>query len=130
MKKFIVDTHTLLWFITKDKNISKKAKDILIQCDGITSQAVIPTIVLAEFLYLCNKYHLDLDITEIVTSLSESNDFIIFPFNLEIFFKMLKLPQHFEMHDRIIAATSELFQAPILTKDRVLMQSNLVETIW
>jgi PIN domain nuclease of toxin-antitoxin system len=43
---------------------------------------------------------------------------------------MLQLPDKWEIHDRIIAATARYYTAKLITKDKVLSDSNEVETVW
>ncbi len=35
MKKYLLDTHTLLWFIENNNSLSRKAKKILLEKDNI-----------------------------------------------------------------------------------------------
>ena len=47
----IIDTHTLYWFLTADKRLSRIAKNTIEETETI----VIPTIVLLELLYIFQK---------------------------------------------------------------------------
>ena len=52
---FLVDTHTLVWFLTKDKKLSGKVVEILRKVEDGEETVIIPTIVLAEIMYICEK---------------------------------------------------------------------------
>ncbi len=41
-----------------------------------------------------------------------------------------KIKADLEMHDRLIAATSKKYKAPLLTKDEVIIASDVVKTVW
>jgi PIN domain nuclease of toxin-antitoxin system len=34
MDKYVIDTHALVWYITNDKKLSRKAKDILSKAES------------------------------------------------------------------------------------------------
>ena len=52
---YIADTHSLIWFLAEDSNLSKKAKEIFDYAEIGKNAIVIPTIVLAELLYMCEQ---------------------------------------------------------------------------
>jgi predicted nucleic acid-binding protein len=58
-----------------------------------------------------------------------SSNFIPISLNLEIteMLPEIKLP---ELHDRIIVATAKILGAKLITKDKDIVESGLVETIW
>ncbi|MDT7859236.1 MAG: PIN domain-containing protein [Candidatus Aenigmarchaeota archaeon] len=89
----------------------------------------ISTIFLAECVYLVERGKIALDYKELFNKFEISNNFITVSLNLEIV-KMLpeiKLP---ELHDRIIVATAKILGAKLITKDKDIVESRLVETIW
>ncbi|MBM4402382.1 MAG: twitching motility protein PilT, partial [Candidatus Cloacimonetes bacterium] len=50
MEYFVVDTHSLIWFLTADERLGKKAKEVLLSADGTHVILLISTIVLFEVL--------------------------------------------------------------------------------
>lgn len=55
---YVTDTHSFLWFLTRDKRLSSKAREIFRLCDQGAEIIVIPSIVLLECLYVCEKRRL------------------------------------------------------------------------
>ena len=54
---YVADTHGLIWFLTKDDKLGKEAATIFYNTDRGKSLVVIPTIVIAEVMYIVeNKY--------------------------------------------------------------------------
>jgi PIN domain nuclease of toxin-antitoxin system len=55
MTYYIIDTHSLVWFLEKSPKLGKKARKALMDSD---SSLIIPTIVLAEikFLFAKNRF--------------------------------------------------------------------------
>jgi predicted nucleic acid-binding protein len=47
---FVTDTHALLWYLTEDKQLGKKALKIFEKADKGEAEIIIPTTVLAEAL--------------------------------------------------------------------------------
>ena len=52
MRTFVVDTHALVWFLSRDSRLSEKARSIF---RDPTVRLIIPAIVLAEIKYLSSK---------------------------------------------------------------------------
>jgi len=49
---------------------------------------------------------------------------------MNIILKIKELTQISDIHDRIIIATTSLTDGILITKDRVIRNSRLVETLW
>ena len=52
--KYVVDTHSLVWYLTDDNKLSDNVIQILDQKDS-SDTIIVPTIVLAEILYINKK---------------------------------------------------------------------------
>jgi len=55
MVTYVVDTHALAWFISEDKRLSCKAKEILTQAENGEVKVLIPTLVMAELTHIAEK---------------------------------------------------------------------------
>jgi len=49
--KYVVDTHSLVWYFSQDKRLSKKVKDLLRDAEAGKDEIVIPAIVLIRLLW-------------------------------------------------------------------------------
>ena len=128
--RFVVDTHAILWFLIKDKRLSYKAHSILVQAEQGQVEILISTIVLAELLYICEKAKSSIPFKKILQSLVQNKSFTVVPFDFSIFKEMLRLTKELEMHDRIIVATAQLYNAKIITKDRIIKKLSGIDYIW
>ena len=90
---------------------------------------MVPTIVLAEALDIAEKGRVEFDFTEMYRLIREEPEFEIIGFGLEIFDEATRLKKTKEIHDRIIVATARVYEAGMLTKDRVINESGEVETL-
>ncbi|MDI6886728.1 MAG: PIN domain-containing protein, partial [archaeon] len=89
----------------------------------------IPTIVLAECLYLVENEKIKLDFDDLVRRVEISRNFIPAAFNFQVM-KLLPEIRLKELHDRIIVATAKILNATLITKDREIRESRIVEVVW
>jgi PIN domain nuclease of toxin-antitoxin system len=66
----------------------------------------------------------------VIERIDQSNGFTIIAFDFPILKAMLELPEHWDIHDRIIAATSLYYQAVLITRDNILRNHENLDTIW
>jgi len=55
MKVYVTDTHAPLWHLSRDPALSAPAADIFHQADAGAAEIIIPSIVLVEVVYLCER---------------------------------------------------------------------------
>lgn len=130
METYVVDAHSLIWFIADDDKLSLKAKSILELAEEGKSQALIPTVVLAEITHIARKKRVSVTIDEVLDRIEQSSGFAIVPFDFPIFQTMLKLPKEWELHDLIIGATAHYYRSKLITKDSVLHNFLEIEIVW
>ncbi len=126
---YVTDTHSFIWHLKDDEKLGEKAKEIFEMCDNGQEIIVVPSIVLIESMFLCEKKKVDLEFKEILKKLKISSNYQTYPLDDDIIFECtgLILP---DPHDRIIVATARLLKAKVITKDEDIENSGLVETIW
>ena len=127
---YVADTHSLIWYLTDDKRLSKNAYSIFEKCDKGEEIIVLPTIVLAETIYICEKKKSKIEFKLILEKINNSSNYQPFSLNMNIILKIKELTQISDIHDRIIIATTSLTDGILITKDRVIRNSRLVETLW
>ena len=127
--KYVVDTHSLVWFLTEDKRLSEKALQIL-DTKNPSDLIIVPTIVLAEILYINKKGKIKISFEDTVHSIANNSNFEIQVLDLPILFTASKITEHFETHDKIIIATAIYNDARIITKDSEIRNSKIVKIVW
>lgn len=129
----VVDTHTLIWYLSGDRRLSDTVRQFLNEIAEKGNQAAISTISLVEISYLTEKGRLTAEWPTTVFGLFNETDtiFVEAPVDLEIAKSLTSLAASgiADMPDRIIAATSKSFGVPLITKDRAITSSS-VETLW
>lgn len=126
---YATDTHSFLWYISEDTRLNKRAKEIFERCDNAEDVMIIPSIVLLESMFICEKKRISVKFDDILFKLRVSSNYQIYPLDEKIVFecKDMKLS---DPHDRIITATAKLLNAKLVTRDKKIASSRLVETVW
>lgn len=125
-----MDTHPLIWHLEHWRGLGRNAGDIL---EFSTDELIVPTIVLAEARYTIAKKRRAVTWDELLSFVLADSRFRIHDLDVEI---VRNLPESLEMHDAIICATALAYQkasgeaVPVITKDRRIRNSGLVETVW
>jgi PIN domain nuclease of toxin-antitoxin system len=129
----VLDTHAWIWFISNPDLLSKRAKEA-VNAGAKDKSILISSISAWELALLVSKKRLKLtlDVTDWIAK-SENLPFIQFvPLTNSIAVKSvnLPLPLHPDPADRIIIATALSVGAPLVTKDRKLLDYAPIKTIW
>ena len=62
--------------------------------------------------------------------IEKCENFVVVPLDVDIIRIADSIKYDFEMHDKLIIATALYFNAPLITKDKEIKDSNLIKTIW
>jgi PIN domain nuclease of toxin-antitoxin system len=124
---FVTDTHPLVWYILGE--LPERVDEIFKLAEAGTSSIFIPTIVLAECLYLVEEGKIVLDFEDLLERLEQSSNFVPTSFNFQVM-KLLPEINLRELHDRIIIATARTLNAHLITKDRAIRESGMVNVVW
>ncbi|MBU0978646.1 MAG: type II toxin-antitoxin system VapC family toxin [Patescibacteria group bacterium] len=129
----LLDTHALIWWVDGSEKLSKKAKKAI--SDSIKNgQICISSMTIWEVAVLSKKGKINFDIDfqkwlQKVTSLSMVK---IIDVDMQIAHQSVFLPNylHSDPIDRIIIATAQILKIPLVTADRRIIKSKIVEVIW
>jgi PIN domain nuclease of toxin-antitoxin system len=124
---FVTDTHPLVWYILGE--LPERVDEIFKLAEAGESSIFVPTIVLAECLYLVEEGKIELDFENLLERLEQSSNFIPASFNIRVM-RLLPEIRLKELHDRIIIATAMTLHAQLITKDRGIRESGMVNVVW
>jgi predicted nucleic acid-binding protein len=130
METYVADAHALVWYLAGDSRLSKRVGQIFEQAEDATVQVLIPTIVLAEITHIAQRKKVKVTIDVVLKRIEIGSGFVVVPFDLAVFQIALKLPDDWEIHDRIIAATALYYGSTLITKDKILQVSDEIDTLW
>jgi len=129
----VIDTHIVIWDALKPEMLSKKAKNAIKKAndsDGI----IISDISFWEIAMLVSKKRIEINVPylEFIKLVKSANNIINQGINPEIADISVSFPAEINADpaDRIICATSVYKNIPLITADKNLIKSTLVETIW
>lgn len=132
-RKYILDTHTLIWYLEGNPRLGASAKTLI---DDPTSDLVLPIIALAEAVFIVERGKTSIpDSRTLLERVDADARIAIYPLDRAVLDKTLELDEIPEMHDRQIAATALLLAdqghtSLLITKDTELTASPAVATVW
>jgi predicted nucleic acid-binding protein len=127
---YLADTHALVWYLTSDHRLGRKASQVFIDSENGRYPIVIPSIVLAEILSIAEKRRSPLDFLGIVRRIEQSSNYQVSDLNLEVIKRVQQVQGITEIHDRIIVATAQMFNVPILSRDKRIAALPQVTVVW
>ena len=125
---YVADTHALIWYFTNDPKLGHTCKKILELADAGLEEVAVPTIVVAEALYISRK--LGFSFNDFFKKIKNAKGYSVIGFNTEIIEIMEGLPEEYSIHDAVIVATAKLLKAPLLSKDSIIKKTREIELIW
>jgi PIN domain nuclease of toxin-antitoxin system len=125
----VTDTHSIVWYFTDDPRLSRRALEVFEKTikEGVI---IIPTVVLAEIMYIAGKGKITLTFDEDLQKIDSYENFIVAALDLEILKVAEKIRVDLEMHDKLIAATALYYDASLITRDPLITKSGACATIW
>lgn len=131
VKYFVVDTHALIWFLTADERLGKKAREILLSADGVKVTLLISIIVLFEILDLIEKRRVvGISLKDLSSILLTQPYFEVRSVDLKLWQTAQTFGKGVELHDRMIAALAKQEGATVITKDKEIKRLKKIETVW
>jgi PIN domain nuclease of toxin-antitoxin system len=110
MSSIVIDTHTLIWYLTQSPKISTTAIDRINQVNQNNLPVLIASITLIELIYLSEKQRIPaFPLQQFFQELDLTNSqFSIIPLTLDIAQSLRQIPRDEvpELPDRIISATA------------------------
>jgi PIN domain nuclease of toxin-antitoxin system len=129
----VADTHSIIWYLSGDKNLSQKAKSFMDNINQRGDTIAISSITLVEMVYLVEKGRIPPErFTQLAISLDNPNSFLVeIPVNLQIVRSMSRVDvaQIPDMPDRLVAASAIHLNVSVISKDRKIRLSS-IQTIW
>lgn len=128
--RYVIDTHTWHWYLQDAPQLGPGARAALKLVELGQAQLLLPAIVLAEFVYLCEKLGISSSLEIVGHTIASSNSISLVELGLAQLMAFEKLDPSLEMHDRLILADALLAGATIITKDYNIQRTDLAPTVW
>ena len=127
--KFLLDTHAFLWWVTNADELSNTVREIITDTDNtiLFSVASAWEIVIK---FRTGKLSLPEKPEIYIPSRIAANQFQGLPIEINHVLQVANLPDYQkDPFDRILIAQSQIEKVPILTKDNLIIQYQVM-TIW
>ncbi len=92
METYVVDTHSLIWYIAEDGRLSEHAERLLDKAQDAEVQVLVPTVVLAEVAYIAWKKKVKITLDTVLERIERGDGFVVVSFDFAIFQTMLQFP--------------------------------------
>ena len=129
----VLDTHTLIWWVTNDAALSKKAKTA-IERERAGGEIIVSAISAWEIAMLVKRETIafSMDVENWLATVQQIPGVRFAPVDVDVSLKSVQLPGEFHKDpaDRLIVATARKFAAPLVTKDLKIRAYAHVKTIW
>ena len=131
--KYLLDTHTWIWWNMNPKKLSSKVNSLLSNPDNY-EELLISAISVWEFCKLLEKERLGIscDPQEWIAQALDMPKLRLVPLSTTIAYlsTTLEQPFHGDPADQLIVATAKQESATILTKDKLIQSYQQVKTLW
>ena len=128
--RYVPDTHALYWYWNDHTRLGAAGIFAFRLMEERRATGIVPLIVLAELQFLTAKLGGALSAEELLRLVDRAPSLRIEAItrrHLLAFDQLSGIP---EMHDRFIAAVALQLGAPVITRDRLLSDHPLIQTIW
>ncbi len=127
---YVTDTNALFWYLSDATRLSAAADAVFRLAAAGQAHILVPAIVLAEILSLTRTVGHPIPAATLIENINQSTEFILSPLGAEQLIGMEAVDSGLRIHDRLIAAEALAHQAPVITGDPALWQTEAIEAIW
>ena len=129
MNKYLLDTHTLIWWVDDSEKLTLLAREVLSHTENICYFSLVSSWELA-IKSSINKLKLTLPVRDYVTQHLASNDFKQLNITLNHVTKVEKLPWHHrDPFDRLLLAQAIEEDLIIISADKIFDRYD-IERLW
>lgn len=117
--KYLIDTHTLLWIVTKDQKLSEKAKKLYLNTENLIFFSLASVWEIAIKISL-KKLSIEEPLKDFIQSQIKGNDIKILNIEIKHILSLENLPYyHRDPFDRLIISQSMNENIPVLGSNKV-----------
>lgn len=127
---FVADAHSWLWYLADDDRLGEEAEKAFEAADRGEEIVFIPSIAVAEAIYVTDSHDYNIQMEEIVNDLKISSNYRMKPLNHRIISSLVKDHRELSIHDKIIVLTAEQLEAGIISRDKEIESLAQEKIIW
>ena len=126
---YLADTVTIIRHFSKTGAIGKEARNLLAAAEKGKHRVHLSVLTLVEIMYLSQKNRIAIDLAETIRIINDSENYCIINLSPDIV-NVASSIEFYELFDRLIIATARFLEVPLLTCDKKIRESQVIEVIW
>jgi PIN domain nuclease of toxin-antitoxin system len=130
MKRVCIDTHALVWHLSRPKRLGKSAARLLRAADRGRVTVLVPAIVGIELALLRGAGRNTVGVPQLEALVATQPAFAMFPLDLTQAKEFALLENLHDPFDRMIVAAARVAGTPLLTADTAIRESALLDVVW
>lgn len=130
MKHACIDTHAVVWYLSKPKRLGRAAARLLREANAGRAVIDIPAIVAVELSVIRDAGRTTLGVLELEALLAAQPAFRLLPMDFAQAKELALLQTMGDPFDRMVVAAARTRGVPLLTADVEIQHSALVDVIW
>jgi PIN domain nuclease of toxin-antitoxin system len=127
--EYVLDTHACLHALLRPQRLGRRARAILERVDAGRDVAWVPAAVAAEVVLLLERGRTPVGLPQLRAALS-STRWMFLPLELDQLDEFAALSSLVDPFDRFIVAAARSKGAKLMTADRRISESGLVDVVW
>jgi len=125
-----IDTHALVWYLSKPSRLARGARRLLRRADAGRAEILIPAITIVELGLLQEAGRRVPGAAQVEALCAAQPAFRVAALDLSVALEFVLLSALDDPFDRMVVATARACDAPLLTADTTIHDSALVTTVW
>ncbi len=130
MKRVCIDTHALIWFLSKPRRLGKGATRLLREADRGRVTILVPAIVGIELVLLRRAGRKTVGIPQLEALITAQPAFTLLPLDFAQTKEFALLEPVDDPFDRMIIAAARSAGTGLVTADATIRDSGLVDVVW
>ena len=126
---YLADTVTIVRHFSGTGRIGRVAKIVLEGVESGENYLFLSTVSLVEILYLSEKKRIEIDLENSLRKMKGSRNYSVVDLTSNIISRAAEI-KYPEVFDRLIIATAQYLDVPLITSDEGIKESRFVETVW
>ncbi len=120
--QYVTDTHAFLWYLLDSRKLSPRAREVFEAVDRGDARLIVSVIVLLECIDILDKKKVAGRFDEIISKIAQASNFVISELDLGLVLEVNTTKGLRDLHDRVLVATAKRFDAPLVSKDRIIKE--------
>lgn len=130
MKRACIDTHVLVWYLSRPTRLAAGARRLLRRADAGRTEILIPAICVIELGLLQEAGRRVPGAAQVEALCAAQPAFRVAALDLPVALEFVLLSALSDPFDRMVVATTRICEAPLVTADTGIQDSALVTTVW